>query len=78
MHWIGLKCEDLDEPFDGRGLIILTARDRLKAVQMLRNSDYASWTIELQRMLMLNVKAEMEVLDEMGGLSEILQRGLPV
>lgn len=56
-----------------QGLMRLTTRDRTKAVQMLEwnvcTEDGAepSWRRELQVMLMLNVKAEMQVLDELPG-----------
>ncbi|KAJ4988601.1 type IIb DNA topoisomerase [Stagonosporopsis vannaccii] len=61
------------------GLMRLTARDRTKAVRMLE-WDLCSetgleqdWRHELQSMLMLNVKAEMQILDELpGGLVPFL------
>lgn len=56
-----------------QGLVRLTTRDRCKAAQMLE-WDLCSetgleqeWRHELQLMLMLNVKAEMQILDELNG-----------
>lgn len=40
---------------------------------------HASWRRDLHIMLMLNYKAELQILDAMpGGLQEALYRGLPV
>ena len=56
-----------------RGLMKLTARDRAKASRMLEWDMCAEegleqgWREELQRMLMLNIKAEMQILDELPG-----------
>jgi meiotic recombination protein SPO11 len=56
-----------------QGLMKLTARDRTKAVRMLEWDLCAedglenSWRYELQTMLMLNTKAEMQILDELPG-----------
>jgi|SRR5690242_3188022 len=55
------------------GLMRLTARDRSKAVRMLEwdlcseTGPEQDWRHELQTMLMLNVKAEMQILDELPG-----------
>lgn len=64
-----------------QGLLILTARDRKKARKML------GWQVleqdeslqrELQVMLMLNVKAELQLLDTVpDGMSALLERNLP-
>jgi meiotic recombination protein SPO11 len=70
---------------DVQGVMQLTARDRKKAHRMLewgvcgeRGSEPA-WRAELQRMLMLNVKAEMQILDELpGGLVSWLGSQLDV
>lgn len=63
-----------------RGLMKLTARDRTKAVRMLEwdlcseTGPEQDWRHELQTMLMLNVKAEMQILDELpGGLVSFLR-----
>ena len=61
---------------DAQGTMRLTPRDRKKARKMLsgkicgENSSEPEWTRELQRMLMLNMKAEMQILEEQpGGVS---------
>ncbi|PYH69335.1 putative meiosis-specific topoisomerase Spo11 [Aspergillus vadensis CBS 113365] len=87
LHWLGLKIVDV---VVGAGLlgdntlIRLTKRDRKKVIAMLsRNPIWAAdgpepeWRVELQRMLMLNVKAETETLyDTEGGLTGWLNRKL--
>ncbi|KAI4683500.1 uncharacterized protein J4E88_004676 [Alternaria novae-zelandiae] len=56
-----------------QGLMRLTARDRNKAARMLEwnlcaeEGPEKGWRQELQKMLMLNVKAEIQILDEMPG-----------
>ncbi len=55
----------------------LTARDRKKAVKMLQQlceegtpqGDYLEHARELQRMLMLNIKAEIQAVDNLGDLT---------
>lgn len=87
LHWLGLRITDV---VAGAGLlgdntlIRLTKRDRKKTVAMLsRNPIWAAdgpepeWRVELQRMLMLNVKAETEILyDTEGSLTGWLDRKL--
>lgn len=58
-----------------QGLMRLTARDRTKAARMLEwnlcsdEGPEQGWRQELQTMLMLNIKAEMQILNEaLGGL----------
>ncbi len=77
MRWMGIRSKDVLERRNGeecKGLLRLSARDRKKAVKMLENSEWlkeegveGEWRRELQIMLMLNVKAEMEVLSERTG-----------
>ena len=77
IRWLGIRSSDiLNEPNreDAKGLLKLSGRDRKKAVKMLENSAVmregggeAEWRRELQVMLMLNVKAEIEVLGEREG-----------
>lgn len=84
IEWLGLRTADLvttaissdaDE-----ALIRLTPRDRKKAVTMLRNSPVwaengpeLEWRAELQQTLILNMKAETEILyDRDRGLEEWL------
>lgn len=56
-----------------QGLMRLTRRDRTKAINMLEwdlcadNGPEPEWRHELQSMLMLNIKAEMQILDELPG-----------
>jgi meiotic recombination protein SPO11 len=60
-------------PLHLQGLMRLTARDRTKAQRMLEwdlcaeNGPEHDWRQELQKMLMFNVKAEMQILDELPG-----------
>ncbi|GLA72901.1 hypothetical protein AtubIFM55763_003795 [Aspergillus tubingensis] len=87
LHWLGLRITDVvaGAGLLGDGTLIrLTKRDRKKIVAMLsRNPIWAAdgpepeWRVELQRMLMLNVKAETEILyDTEGGLTGWLDRKL--
>ncbi|OJI88258.1 hypothetical protein ASPTUDRAFT_160569 [Aspergillus tubingensis CBS 134.48] len=87
LHWLGLRKTDVvagADPLDDNTLIRLTKRDRKKIVAMLsRNPIWAAngpepeWRVELQQMLMLNVKAETEILYDMeGGLTRWLDRKL--
>ena len=82
---MGLCTSDVaagSENGTGVALLSLTARDRRKIVAMLRNDPvYASdgpepeCRVDLQRMLILNVKAEIEVLyDQNGGLEAWINR----
>ena len=77
IQWLGIQSRDvlaengLDEY---NGLLRLSARDRKKAADMLEKSEVLQeggkeeeWRRELQVMLMLNVKAEMEILAEREG-----------
>ena len=68
---------------DLQGLMRLTARDRTKAVRMLEwdlcceAGPEQEWRHELQGMLMLNIKAEMQILDECpGGMISFLHNEL--
>jgi meiotic recombination protein SPO11 len=85
LQWLGLKIADAaDETQNSSGELsfFLAARDRKKIVSMLRRSPiWASdgvepeWCAELQRMLMLNVKVEIEKLyDDGGSLEEWIDR----
>lgn len=79
LRWLGLRTSNLVAGMDPEGddtLVRLTARDRKKAVAILRNNPACAadgpeqdWRAELQQMLMLNLKAETEILyDRDGGL----------
>ena len=72
LQWLGLRTSDVVKGVDLHGedaLIRLTARNRKKIVAMQRNSPVCAadgpeqeWRVELQQMLMLNMKAEIEIL----------------
>lgn len=72
LQWLGLRVTDIiavPEVLGDTALLSLTMRDRKKIAAMLRNSPvWASdgpepeWRAELQRMLVLNLKAEIEIL----------------
>lgn len=86
IQWLGLKSRDLCSeapPSDSAGILHLSLRDRKKAAKMLEwdlmreNGPEMEWRRELQVMLMLNFKAEMEVLGEReGGLEMWVQERL--
>jgi meiotic recombination protein SPO11 len=58
---------------DGAGILKLTARDRNKACRMLEwdvcaeDGPEPTWRRSLQTMLVLNIKAEMQILEELPG-----------
>lgn len=79
IQWLGVQSQDVlagNEQDEHSGLLRLSARDRKRAADMLENSEVLQeggiekvWRRELQVMLMLNVKAEMEILaDRQGGV----------
>lgn len=68
-----------------QSILTLSARDRKKAVDMLSNANMSNegpepeWRRDLQIMLLLNVKAELQILDSQpGGLSRVLETLLPL
>jgi meiotic recombination protein SPO11 len=67
------KKDTTSTPLHLQGLMKLTARDRTKAQRMLEwdlcaeDGPEQGWRQELQKMLMINVKAEMQILDELPG-----------
>lgn len=77
IQWLGIQSRDVlagNGQDEYSGLLKLTARDRKKAADMLERSEVLQedgaekeWRRELQVMLMLNVKAEMEILAEREG-----------
>ncbi|KAJ6022091.1 Winged helix-turn-helix transcription repressor DNA-binding [Penicillium herquei] len=77
LQYLGLRVSDaiLDsELSESISLLALTPRDRRKIASMLQNSPIwaadgpePEWRVELQRMLMLNLKAEIEILYEREG-----------
>ncbi|TLD35479.1 DNA topoisomerase IV alpha subunit [Venturia nashicola] len=72
IQWIGVKGSHVgqeDDLHQTQGLLKLSARDRRKATSMLEREQSAEggtepeWRRELQVMLMLNVKAEIQLLE---------------
>lgn len=89
IHWIGMKSCFHTTSTSSRGnqyqiLLPLSARDRRRAKSMLQrpllaeNGDEKEWRRELQVMLILNLKNEIEVLDNMksNGLEDFLMQKL--
>lgn len=85
IQWLGLRSEHVlsgEATHADQGLLTLTARDRKKARSML------GWQVlkgdeglrrGLQVMLMLNFKAELQLLDATSdGMSKLLESSLPV
>lgn len=84
LQWLGLRTSNVVTGSDGIGeqsFLPLSSRDRKKAVAMLNSPSFAedspepTWRAELQQMLMLNLKAEIELLyDRDGGLEGWLDK----
>lgn len=85
LRWLGLRTSEVVEslgPDGDEALMSLTRRDRRKIVSMLSNNPVwavdgpePEWRVELQRMLILNVKAEVEILyDREDGLEKWIDR----
>lgn len=78
IRWLGLNSTNLvqdDTVHQTQGLLRLSARDRHKASRMLEREPYVEhgkepeWRREIQIMLMLNIKAEIQLLEaKEGGL----------
>lgn len=79
IHWLGLRTSDVvsgADPHGDEALMPLSMRDRKKAIAVLKNNPVfaedgpeSRWRSELQQMLMLNLKAETELLyDRDGGI----------
>ncbi|RPB17475.1 DNA topoisomerase IV, alpha subunit [Morchella conica CCBAS932] len=70
VEWLGVKTGDLEgviKSAEGEveGVMVLTERDRRKAVKMLGREwmeRVPEWRSEIQKMLFLNVKVEIEIL----------------
>ncbi|KEQ98138.1 hypothetical protein AUEXF2481DRAFT_2114 [Aureobasidium subglaciale EXF-2481] len=88
IRWMGLRSRDIsdeDHTHRNQGLMPLTRRDRHKARKMLDwqpSSDHdeaAQWRRELQVMLMLNVKAELQIIDsDPFGLENMIRNAVSV
>ncbi|KAJ5280224.1 hypothetical protein N7478_005596 [Penicillium angulare] len=85
LQYLGLRISDAamnPDILNNASLLTLTARDRRKVASMLQNSPILGvdgpeleWRLELQSMLMLNMKAEIEILYEQdGGLEGWIDR----
>lgn len=83
LQWLGLRREhlnvDSDNTHSSQGLLSLTRRDRQQATKMLdrlavsSTQDSTAQARELQTMLMLNVKAELQLLDAVpNGMKDLL------
>jgi meiotic recombination protein SPO11 len=84
-RWLGVRSSDIivTEGVEKVGLLELTSRDRRIARRMLEKETMeeegreAEWRRELQVMLMLNLKAEIQILsDGDGGLEKWLDEKL--
>jgi meiotic recombination protein SPO11 len=72
LGWLGLRTSDViggADSFGDEAFIRLSPRDRKKAIAMLSNNPVwaedgpeQEWRAELQQMIMLNLKAEIEIL----------------
>lgn len=85
IHWLGLRSEHVlgsGDSLTNQGLLTLSTRDRKKARSMLEwdvLSGDESLRRELQTMLMLNLKAELQLLDAVPeGMASLLRGSLPV
>lgn len=76
IQWIGVNRSHIgqdDDLHQTQGLLRLSARDRRKASLMLERTQFAEngaapdWRRELQVMLMLNIKAEIQLLEARAG-----------
>ncbi|KAK5119873.1 hypothetical protein LTR85_007199 [Meristemomyces frigidus] len=88
LKWLGLRSEHMllggDSTHASQGLLTLTARDRGKARKMLDRSVHPNdddaeteYGRELQVMLMLNMKAELQLLDAVpNGMTDLLDSEL--
>lgn len=82
IRWLGVRtCDFLDTENEIQGLLTLTARDRKVALKMLAKSVAEEdrdeeWRRELQIMLIMNVKAEIQILGNVKALVEWLDKKL--
>ena len=75
IHWIGVRSSIIlhaNAAGDGRGILQMSGRDRRKAQGLLKkhglqNEGETEWRRELQVMLMLNIKVEIQALSELDG-----------
>ncbi|TEY86522.1 hypothetical protein BOTCAL_0006g00010 [Botryotinia calthae] len=83
MHWLGLRSKDMMQGGkENEGLLKLTERDRRLAVKMLQRDvcqeygDEHEWRREIQVMLMLNKKAEIQIIGNGDELENWLNKKL--
>ena len=83
IHWLGVRSSDIIQAsIDKTGLLKLCARDRRIGRLMLEKDIFGEdereqeWRRELQLMLMLNVKAEIQILNSGIGLQSWLDAKL--
>ena len=89
LRWLGVKSSDICQNMTGgdgkeKSRLYLSKRDRKKAIKMLESSEVVSeggveqsWRRELQVMLMLSFKTEMEALsNKKDGLVDWVKDGL--
>lgn len=77
IQWLGIRSSDfLEDNTLGQGLLTLSKRDRNIARKMLTRHDTderdEEWRRELQMMLMLNMKAEIQIVGNEEKLGEWL------
>ncbi|KAI5275893.1 DNA topoisomerase IV, alpha subunit [Aureobasidium subglaciale] len=88
IRWMGLRSRDIsdeDHTHRNQGLMPLTRRDRHKAGKLLDwqpspdHDEAAQWRRELQVMLMLNLKAELQIIDsDPSGLENMIRNAVSV
>jgi meiotic recombination protein SPO11 len=83
MEWLGIKSDVVREIHVDKSQewLLMTLYDRRKAMRMLENPVFqeaveASWRRELQVMLMLNIKAEIQILGKCSDLESYVSSGL--
>ncbi|KAM0130937.1 hypothetical protein ACHAP3_007164 [Botrytis cinerea] len=83
IHWLGLRSKDMMQGGkENEGLLKLTERDRRLAVKMLQRDlcqeygDEQEWRREIQVMLMLNKKAEIQIIGNGDALENWLNKQL--
>lgn len=83
IRWLGVRSSDIVQNSSNRtGLLKLSSRDRRIAMRMLEKAIFEEggreqeWRRELQVMLLLNVKAEIQVLSPGEGLEVWLDEKL--
>ena len=73
IKWLGIKSEDIIQLPSSAALMPLTQKDRRKAIKLIESAvleqggtveELLDCREELQRMLMLNKKAEIQVLED--------------